>query len=69
MPYGPPSYGMFWGHFFLKHGGSGWSELLSSMIKSQEGKGTFPGLRRFHRAKILEIAENADAENAENAAD
>ena len=29
MPYGPPLYGIFWGHIFCKYGGWGWSELFS----------------------------------------
>ena len=32
MPYGPPLYGIFWGHIFCKYGGWGWSELFSSRV-------------------------------------
>ena len=28
MPYGPPLYGIFWGHIFANIGGWGWSELF-----------------------------------------
>ena len=24
MPYGPPRYGIFWGHFFFANMGAGW---------------------------------------------
>ena len=38
MPYGPPSYGIFWGHIFCKYGWWGWSELFSNHTR-----GTFKG--------------------------
>ena len=31
MPYGPPLYGIFWGHIFCKYWGWGWSELFSTV--------------------------------------
>ena len=40
MPYGPPLYGIFWGHLFYKYGGWGWSVLFS-------GKFTGTPLQQF----------------------
>ena len=36
MPYGPPLYGIFWGHIFCKYGGWGWSEWFSTITGNSE---------------------------------